>query len=145
MATIGHLIKNLEEVDINNVIEESMNDTVGSFARLQRLQMLSGKNSEGRRIGRYKNAAYARKKYQLSRLAGYGNVDLRLTGDFYRGVTVDPRSNSVVIDSGDYKTEILTDKYGEEIFGLNQEYAGEYSVNYLSPVAVEKIKKQILK
>jgi hypothetical protein len=145
MASIGHLIDNLENLDFNNVIEESMIDTVDSFVRLQRLQMLSGQTSEGRKIGRYKSPAYAKKKYQLSRLAGYGNVDLRLTGDFYRGVTVDPRSKSVAIGGADYKTEILTDKYGEEIFGLNQEYAGEYSVNYLAPVAVERIKKHIIK
>lgn len=143
MAVIEQLIKNLEAVDMNDVIEESVEATRDDLARLQKLQLLSGEKSDDTKIGKYRNKNYAAKKYAQNPLAGLGNVDLRLTGDFYSGIIIDPRDRAVIIDSDDPKTDALTKKYGKNIFGLNTEFGAEYGKEHMGPVATGKIKKQI--
>jgi len=145
MATIETLISNLSSVDFNNIIEESITDTSQQLVQAQRNQMLHGKNVFGELIGKYRSEPYARKKYKMNSLAGFGNVDLRLENNFQKDIFVDPRDNSVVIDSGNEKTEKLIEKYGKEIFGLNKDYASGYSTNDMGPVATKKIIQQIHK
>lgn len=145
MATIETLMSNLSSVDFNQVMEEAVTDTSPALKAAQQNQMLHGRNAAGDIIGKYRNPAYARKKYLLNPLAGNGNVDLRLKNEFQQDIFVDARENSAVIDSGNEKTEALIKKYGENIFGLNKDYAGEYAVNDMGPVATKNIIQQIHK
>lgn len=70
-------------------------------------------------------------------------VTLYDTGDFYREMFVDVGSEEIEIDSMDYKSDELQDKYGEKIFGLSDESKEEYREEAI-PVLIEKI-KEILK
>lgn len=85
-------------------------------------------------------------KQTLNPLPGLGNVDLILTGGFSKGVFVDARDNSVVIESGDSKSNELQDKYGKngEVLGLSGEIKSEYIKNSMAPVAVRRIRNKIL-
>lgn len=145
MATIETLMNNLSAVDFNEVIEGSVAGTARELAQAQRDQMLHGKNAEGDLIGKYRNPAYARKKYEMNPLAGFGNVDLRLKNEFQQDIIVDARERAAVIDSANEKTEQLIKKYGKNIFGLNKDYAGEYAVTVMGPVATKEIIQQIHK
>lgn len=145
MATISQLIRNIKAMEVRDVIQESIDDTKQALVRLQKLQMLFGERSDGKKIGKYRSIPYAIRKQTINPLAGFKQVDLRLTGDFHSGLFADVRDDKVVFDSLDSKTDILLDKYGEKIFGLNKKNASEYSLNHLAPVAVNNFRKKILK
>lgn len=70
-------------------------------------------------------------------------VTLYDTGAFFRDMFVDVGSDVIEIDSTDYKSEDLKDKYGDKIFGMTRDSKEEY-VNEAIPVLVDKI-KEILK
>jgi hypothetical protein len=141
---IGTLIDNLSAVSIPKIVEEATYNTSDRLVKSQRAQMLYGEGSKGK-IGKYRSAAYARKKYQMNPIAGEGNVDLRLTGDFSKGVFADVRTDGVVLDSGDPKTSALVKKYGEDIFGLNPDYAADYSEKVLQPEGVRLFESKVFK
>lgn len=73
------------------------------------------------RIGIYKSKRYAEMKYGLSKLAGFGNVDLKLTGAFYEGITIRVGEGKFIVFSNDKKSPILEDRYGKTIFVLSDE------------------------
>ena len=142
--TIDRIISNMQQVSVNEVIADSMEATRGKLAAYQRDQMLHGETSEGKKIGRYKNPDYARKKFAMNQLAGLGNMDFKLTGDFHREVIIDVRERLVVFDSGDSKTPKLL-RIAPNVFGLNADNRSSYSLNVLRPEAVERIKSMVLK
>lgn len=137
---IDRLIENTEAIDFNEVIETSVDQTAKEFIETQQDQMFHGINAKGDSIGKYRSKAYANRKLALNPL---GVVDLKLTGEFYKGMFIDPRTNSVVIDSADPKSDGLQKKY-KEVFGLSPAYVPEYLKSF-SPVATENIINQIHK
>jgi len=139
MGTLLQLKKRLEALKVDRVSQDSMEAVSNQLADRQRDQMLEGKNRKGARIGRYRNPAYARMKEVMNPLPGFGVPDLRLTGEFYKQVYVDVRDNTVIIDSTDEKTQSLVNKYGEEIFGLNENTKAEFIRKDLRPVFMQKI------
>lgn len=143
MATIDQLITNVQQLNFITIIEESIDQTKEQYKELQRDQMLSGEGKNGK-IGKYQSKSYASKKEQINPKPGFGNVDLKLTGSFQNEIFVDVRTNSVVVDSADAKSGKLIEKYGDNIFGLNVVNQSNYSINEMGPVAVKKIKEQII-
>ena len=109
------------------VIEKVMMDSAEDYKNLQRNQMLHGLNSKGQKIGKYRNPIYARMKAQLNPLAGEGNVDLKLTGDFQSDMFLDVRGDTFIVDSADEKSQQLQTRYGEEIFGLDTDYKQQFA------------------
>lgn len=143
MATIEALMNNLNAIDFNQVIELSVGDTKEELKNYQQQQMFYGKRSDGDNIQRLdgKYEVYAPLTEYLKRRKGQptDRVTLRDERDFYKGIIIKPTKNSVMITSTDLKTAKLVAQYGEEIFGLNEEYAGEYSSRDLAPVATKRI------
>lgn len=143
---IDQLISNAESLNIHEIVGDSLEDTKNQITEYQKGQMLHGLRSDGEKIGKYKNLNYARIKYnQFSPLAGYGFVDLAYKREFFRGIQTRIYSGYVTITSTDSKTEKLIKDYSEKIFGLNPEYAGEYSEIYLGPLVTKRIINQIHK
>lgn len=138
------MISRIQRVSIPEAIENGAIDTSDDLVRLQRFQLLSGKDSEGDIIGIYRSDAYAFKKFQMNPLPGFRKMDFRLTGDFYKGIFADPREKTVVIDSSDEKTDKLLE-INPDIFGLHKENASEYSLQYLGPAVTQRIKAMINK
>lgn len=145
MATIDKLIRNARQIDMERTVSDTMHATQGELVDAQQEQMLGGKDSEGERIGKYKNKYYRRKKFNMNPLAGYGNVDLRLTGEFYRNIKIFWFSSSFFFESTDEKNDRLVEKYGEDVFGLNKKSRKGYVRDVLTPEGRRSIKAQILK
>lgn len=142
MPGINTMIRRMEGVDFKEVIQVSVAATVKEYEQLQKLQMLTGKDSEGKAIGKYKNKKYAAEKYAMNPLAGFGNMDFRLTGDFFKEFFTRLGSNSVMISSSNSKTERLL-KINGKVFGLHAENASEYSIQHIKPEANKQIRKQM--
>lgn len=144
MPGIQQLIDNVSAISFNQVIEEAIEQTAPELIKQQQAQMLTAQNSDGGVIGYYASPAYKARKLAANPLAG-GKVDLKLTGDFQRSIFVDPRLGSVVIDSGDSKAGMLIEKYGENIFGLNDKSMANYNPEHLAPAANKIIAQKINK
>lgn len=143
MAGLTDLVKNFTTLNIKREIQIGVEKTAKQLADKQRDQMLHGLRSTGKQIGKYKNKGYATKKFSQNSLAGFGNIDLRDKGDFQRDILIDARDEGVVIISADSKTEELIGTWGENIFGLTDENAAEYSGKNLAPVVNEQIIKHL--
>ena len=143
MAGINAMIKKAEALNLSEAVGEAIEQTIEEYKDIQRNQLLEGEGQKGK-IGKYRSKSYAARKFLINQKAGEGNVDLKLTGGFYNEIFVDVRNTSVVTDSADEKTGKLVEKYGENIFGLNKVNKAGYSKNVLGPVAVKKIKTQLL-
>lgn len=139
MATLLQLYNRIQRVKEDEVIEETMDQSSPVITEKQREQMLTGVNSEGKKIGKYRSPAYARKKNAMNPLPGLGVPDLRLTGQFYKGIYTEIRGDKIITDSTDEKTQDLADKYGENIFGLNKDKKAE-AVEKIKPVLVQNMK-----
>lgn len=149
MATIEALMRNLSSLDFTKVMEQSIGDTKEEFKNYQQQQMFYGKRSDGENIqrldGRYEVYAPLTEYFKRRKGQPIDRVTLRDERDFYKGIVIKPTKNSVMITSSDFKTAKLVGQYGENIFGLNKDFAGEYAVNDMGPAATKKIIQQIHK
>ena len=134
------LLDKLEALDMNAVLDTAFASEafLTVVVQSQRSQMLHGLNSEGKRIGRYRNEPYAITKYQMNNLAGFGFIDLKLTGSFHAGIFAQSDNGEMEIASMDEKSEMLESRYGEngDIFGLADEMKGD---------AVEVLQQELTK
>lgn len=122
MSTINEFRSRIKANSILDAARESLEAQEALIARTQRQQLktgLTGGVNAGRLIGQYKNKSYARKKFAQNSEAGYGNVDLTLTGDYANAIFIDVLASTIVIGSTDSKADILGKKYGEPL-GLNR-------------------------
>lgn len=132
MATIPQAYQRLIELRRNMSLigMAVLNETSEDYLNLNRDQMMHGENSKGEMIGLYRNMAYERMKTAMNPLAN-STVDLKLTGDFQRELTLRIISKKrFALYSQDAKNNDLMKKYGEEIFGLNDKYLDEFRKNF---------------
>lgn len=72
----------------------------------------------------YASLDYADEKQRMNPLPPYATPDLKLSGGFYQGFFLDLGAldnGYFELNSRDHKTDELTAKYGDEIFGLNDD------------------------
>lgn len=92
--------------------------------------------------------SYRSKNYELFKarknpLAG-GAVDLIDTGDFVNAMyLLKPKGNRYMFGNKDKKRKLLTEKYGNKIFGLNQDAFNKFQKEILAPKFRKIIQKQI--
>lgn len=127
MAGINEMIRRIKSIDHNAIIEEAIARNPEALVNLQRQQMLKGERRTGKKIGKYKNTLYAKKKFEQNSLAGFGFKDEKLTGDFQKAIFADTRKGHVVLTSADSKLQSIVDRDGWDIFGLNKISIKEYS------------------
>lgn len=122
MATVLDLMNALKAFDLKATVVRVMQDNAKQVVMLNQAQMLHGKKATGEQIGKYSSSPmgreYAEIKSQMNSLAGKGNVDLKFSGSFYRGMNFKINGLSYVIKSTDWKNDHLSLKYGDDIFGL---------------------------
>lgn len=142
---IENMAKNLSKVlsGIDKIIVDASERNKDEFADIQTDQMQKGKNSEGGSIGRLRSPAYSQRKKNRGGVAPFGQVDLRNTGKFQRGVFAKVSATGILLDSTDSKTEELTEKYGEEIFGYNED-SKDVVPEVLIPSVVFQIRRDII-
>lgn len=127
MASLFELRKRFENLNIDQLAKEAIKETREQLIDIQKDQLLHGERKDGSKIGRYKNSSYAAKKFSNNPLAGSGNVDLKLTGEYHEELFVDVREQTLVIDSAadPDKVASIIEKYGDPL-GLNEQSLDEY-------------------
>lgn len=141
MATIGQLQARVKKLDVPFVSVESIDQTKEEMITQQQAQLFTGLTSKEEDITppyRPRTVAIKTRKGQPT-----DRVTLRDTGDFYRGIFVETREQTFVIDSIDEKSGDLQEKYGEDIFGLGRTRRTEYVQETLKPVFLRNIKTEL--
>lgn len=129
------------KIDLQKSIVETMVVTEDEYLKLQKDQLLHGLNAKGEEIGFYRNEDYADKKHRQNPKAGFGNVDLKLTGSFYEGISTHISNEGFLIESSDAKAPALEKKYGDP-FGLADERKQSYA-DLSGQILVNEISKQM--
>ena len=80
-----------------------------------------GLKPDGSIIGLYRSEDYAEEKYRQNSKAGFGNVDLTLTGSLWRGIQISGFNDEYEIFSSDSKYEEITEKYGYYNFNITDD------------------------
>jgi len=103
----------LKSVDLVEASLEAVRENEGALIEMNHEQLENSIDRDGEPLGEYASIEYANKKGRI-------DVDLKLTGAFYRGFNVKADEFPIMFDSSDSKTEDLKQKYGEEIFGTTK-------------------------
>ena len=131
------------QVDMEKVIiPDSVRRTSEELKDIQAFQMQKGEDNLGGGIGRLRSTIYARRKKAKGGIAPEGAVDLKNTGAFQRGLIVHITSDGALLDSTEGKKDELVEKYGEKIFGLNEESSELYQ-RVLAPVITFETQRYI--
>jgi hypothetical protein len=141
MITVAELNRRVKRLNVETTSEESIDQTKEDYKTSQRDQMLHGLKADGSKIGKYRSPAYARRKYAMNPLAGFGNMDWRLTGSLHKEIFVNADNGLIVTGSADEKFNKLAEAFGDPL-GLGGEYKEKY-LQVLTPVFVNKVKEII--
>ena len=109
---------------------EVVYDLEAEITEANKSMLWEGKKSDGSDM-----PPYARKA---------GKIRLYDEGFFYQGFFVE-RTGSfpIVINSGDDKRDMLVERYGETIFGLDKVAIAELAKDHILPAFVKKIKDEL--
>lgn len=111
---------------------------------LTKLQLSEGENANGF-MPDYASEEYAHIKQQyVPTYRIYPTVDLRVTGEFYRGLRARIVLSGIEIDSIDSKAQKLEDKYGSKIYVLNDKNLESF-IDIIFDEFIEAIYKQLAK
>lgn len=119
--TALEMIGSLSNIDIQRVALDALKLSEASLIDANIDQLRKGIRSNGEQIGTYKNASYARRKNQMNPEAGLDNVDLILTGEFYRGIFIEFTADEMIFDSTGKEKENgidLLDEWGKSVLGV---------------------------
>lgn len=103
--------------EVQNLVETDRNRELRK-AKINELDF--GLRPDRNKIGSYASNDYAHKKNNINALAGFGNVDLILTGAWSNSLFPIKKGNGFFFDSSNDKNAELIAKYGLDILGLNQ-------------------------
>lgn len=105
--------------NMNVHIAQSIESVETNLVNMNKGQMLSSKDSQDMPLI-HKNTGSKNLSLAYSILTGKQTPNLFLTGDFQRAMFLEVNENNLTffIDSQDSKNGILTDNYGDEIFGI---------------------------
>jgi hypothetical protein len=122
MSKLERFSKRLRAVSEEEIKSEVLRIIKRNRARVIELNqnqlLFEGKDSNGVKLQPYASEWYENYKILLNPA---GVVDLRVTGKFYNNFFVKADSFPIIVDSKDSKRDDLVEKYGESIFGLDEE------------------------
>ena len=131
--TVQELADKLKAFDIVGEARAVISKTSREYVDRNKKQMLKGESREqGLLIGSYRSPMYRDMKLQLNPEAK-GNVDLKLTGQFHAGLFAELEGDNIMMTSRDKKAGGLEEKYGDRIYGLNDENQTDYNSTVFLP------------
>lgn len=106
------------KLSIDDLIANTVGKNEVQIKEWIRDRWITGVNSEGNVIGFYKFEEYAQEKYEMNKLAGFGNADLTYSGEMGRSIEISGFNNEFeVFSTVSYFGKILED-YGESNFNI---------------------------
>lgn len=140
MGTIADLYRRCAPVNLEQVAEESIRENASVVVSYNQKQLYETSiRADGENLLLYNSIIYALDKNRRNPEPGIMHPDLFDTGDFYRAMFLTVEGGEFEIDSRDWKSSHLKDKYGDTIFGLTSEHKAEFAQDAL----FKSIKKTI--
>lgn len=131
--TLKELQQRVTALQIGNKMEilqlEATYEAADEIVELNQDQLWAGRRADGEMLPDYAD--------------GSGPIKLFDTGRFYDGFFVERKGSFPITISSDNKVEMLTKRYGDEIFGLTRESIKELAENVIQPILVEKIREEL--
>lgn len=107
-------------LSIDDLIANTVDKNEGQIRKWIRDRWITGFKSDGTAIGLYRFEDYADQKYNISTLAGFGNVDLTYSGAMGRAIEISGFNNDFeVFSTVSYYDKIVND-YGESNFNITE-------------------------
>jgi hypothetical protein len=135
MADVLELIENLNNLDIEKVVKQSISITATTIAELNREQLKSGKRADNSNMPNYSKASV--------NLFGkpQGPIMLFDTGNFHASITVNVKGDEILTTAKDLYN--LSDKYTDDIYGLADVQQEIYNENVFYQELATEIEKEI--
>jgi hypothetical protein len=131
-------------LSFEDIRDKAILDSSPQIIDSQAEQMSLGQSSiDNVFIGQYQSPEYAAMKVSIGSIAPYGQVDLKLTGDFQHGLELINGTDSIMVQSSDSKNDELIGRYGDEIFGLNSRRLSDVSHDYIKPTFQEELRAAV--
>lgn len=143
MSSPVDLLETLDALDLEAIASESLQENENVIADLNATQLSQGERSDGTDITPdYADLTVELKKGK-SGLAGITDrVTLFDTGSHYRQLYADVEGKGIEFGSKDSKSEKLQDKYGDNIYGLNDDSKDELAEGFLNSTWQQKIEQK---
>lgn len=139
MVTIAEMQRRLNETDqqIDTLTEDSINETGKDYAELNTEQMWEGQRNDGNAI----TPSYAARTIAYKKRAKqpYDRVTLKDTGAFYSGFKVEAGADKITMQSDVDYEKYIQERYGDKIFGLDDERRKQYTFNSFWPQLKKKL------
>lgn len=136
MATIQEVYEAFAAVKLREDLPGIVQENGAALAELIKGQLIQGKLATGDTIApSYASKYYAKKKFDLNSLAGYGNPDAKLSGNLYDAIEVTEKSvDEYNIDSTvEYAHNKSIEQYGPELLTPSEDSKQEFCDNALGP------------
>lgn len=127
---------------MKEIVEKSIKKNEAEAIDLNTDQLYSGIDSLGNSLGTYTEFT---KRQKRAKGQPSDRVTLKDEGDFYDGFNIRSKKFPFILDSSDSKTDMLADKYGDDIFGLTPKNTKEYAREIVLPFAQDRFKEEIKK
>jgi hypothetical protein len=142
MATILAMLKRFENLDTDQVCDETLDDSKEVIADINAEQLSKGISATGEPFRRYQNEQYADFKHKKNPLPGYGNPDYILTGAFVRKIVAAVSGSGFNITSTDAKTQDLINRDpANPPFQLSEKFKAEAMRTAVRPAFKNRIEK----
>lgn len=123
-GTVKNLLNRLEKLDLRNEVPEIVRATSGTLISLNQKQLFNqGVNTDGEVIGTYSFFTEVISKGRKKQGAHYTLYD---KGGFFKGFNIKVDAKKITFDSSDYKTSMLEETLGNNIFGLTKQSRSIY-------------------
>ena len=134
MADVLELIENLNKLNVEKVVKQSISATSQTIAQLNREQLKSGKRADNSNMPNYSDASI--------NLFGKpaGPIMLFDTGAFHSSITVQIKGDEILTTSKDLYD--LSKKYTDEIYGLADVQQEIYNENVFYPELATEIENE---
>jgi len=139
MATALDLLTNLKSLKILDIAVDAIDKTKDIAVDLNVEQLACGYDSEKKRLKKYRSKSYSDFKQSMNSLPGFGNPDLILTGAFVNSFKLDISGQNLKFSASDSKSDDLTKKYGDNIFGLGETNNEYYAQQVVFPIMMNTI------
>lgn len=136
MADVLELIENLDKLNVEKVVKQSISATSQIIAQLNREQLKSGKRADNSTMPNYSDASV--------NLFGKpaGPIMLFDTGAFHASITVQIKGDEVITTGKDLYNLSDPKKYTDEIYGLADVQQEIYNENVFYPELATEIENE---
>jgi len=123
----------LKSLDVNRAINDAVKEHNNEISDLNTEQLNKGQKADGGTTGDYASISY---KGRLR------PVDLYDTGAFHKSIKANPFGKAFEMKATDEKTEMLQDRYGDDILGLTDENITEAG-EIIKETMINNVRRQL--